>query len=71
MRLTPLARWGKAQTDAAHLSRWLRTPRTDQTAADYAYAGTRYEHERSYRWADAFAADVFAGVLIALSLGVL
>lgn len=50
---------------------WLRTPRIDQTAAEYASPVTRYAHERNYRWCDAFAAGVLAGVLIALSLGVL
>lgn len=50
---------------------WLRTPRTDQSAADYASPLTRYAHERSYRWCDAFAAGVLAGVLIALAMGAL
>lgn len=50
---------------------WLRTPRTDQSSADYASPLTRYAHERSYRWCDKFAAGVLVGVLIALAMGAL
>jgi len=50
---------------------WLRTARIDQTWADYANPITRYKHERSYRWCDAFAAGVLVGVLLALAMGVL
>ena len=50
---------------------WTRTPRSMQSRADYAYAGTRYVHERSWIWCDRFAAGVLCGVLLALALGVL
>ena len=50
---------------------WLRTPRVDQTRAEYANPVTRYEHERSWQWADRFAAGVLVGVALALLMGVL
>lgn len=50
---------------------WLRAPRTDQTAAEYASPITRYAHERSWAWADKFAAGVLVGVVLALLMGVL
>ena len=50
---------------------WLRTPRVDQTAAEYASPVTRYVHERSWQWADRFAAGVLVGVVMALLMGVL
>lgn len=71
MRLAPLARWGKGPTDTAQLARWQKAPRESLTRAEYASPITRYVHERSYRWCDAFAAGVLAGVLIALAMGAL
>jgi hypothetical protein len=50
---------------------WLRTPRVDQTRAEYASPVTRYVHERSWQWADRFAAGVLVGVVMALLMGVL
>lgn len=50
---------------------WLRTPRVDQTRAEYASPVTRYVHERSWQWADRFAAGVLVGVVLALLMGVL
>lgn len=71
MRLTPLARWGKSPTDPAHLQRWLRTQRTDQSPAEYAAPITRYAHERAWSWCDKFAAGVLVGVVLALLIGLL
>lgn len=69
MRLAPLARWGRAPTDPAHLARWQRTPRESLTRAEYASPVTRYAHERSWRCCDLFAAGVLVGVLAAFAVG--
>ena len=53
--------------DQPHFSQ--RTPRSDTTMIDYASPVTRYVHERSYRWCDAFAAGLLVGVLVTLALG--
>lgn len=50
---------------------WSRSPRAMQSRADYAYAGRRYVHERSWQWCDRFAAGVLVGVLAALLMGVI
>lgn len=50
---------------------WAVTRRESLTPAEYASLITRYVHERSYRWCDAFAAGVLTGVLIALAMGAL
>lgn len=69
MRLTPLARWGRAPTDPATLMR--PTTREWLSCADYASPVTHYRHERDWRICDRFAAGVLIGVLAALALGVL
>lgn len=69
MRLTPLARWGKAPTDTAHLSRWTYAPRVSQSRADYASPVTRYPHERSWLASDVVIAAVLVGVVLWFCFG--
>ena len=63
MRLAPLARWGKSPTDPAHLARWLRTPRVNQSAADYASPLTCYT-------SDVRMWEGIAAVMLAVCIGV-